>query len=189
MHRTGIGRWIHTPTTMCAVTSASCAVVTFCHQIGRPLLYDRIMSTVGVHTRHAVPYGPRAFRYRIRRMGPFVGLVPAAILGLIALRLLYNNTATSRGIAGFAAAVLAAPGLLAVGIPLATGAGRLMAGIAASAALWFVVGFVAARRATRSPVAVWRDFWREFAWLAAGIWLGVGLALALIELFLGRALL
>lgn len=122
-------------------------------------------------------------------MGPFVGLVPAAGLGALAIALLHHNVATTRGIAGFAAAVLAAPALMPAGIPLAVGSSRLLLGVGASAVLWFVVGLVAARRATRSPVATWRDFWREYSWLAAGIWLGVVASLIVVEVVVGRALL
>ncbi len=136
-----------------------------------------------------VPQGPRAFRYRIRRRGPFVGLVPAAALGALSFALLHNNATTSSGIAGFAAAVLAAPALMPAGIPLAAGTSRLLLGIAVSAVLWFGVGVVAARRATRSPVATWRDFWREYSWLAAGVWLGVVASLIVVEVVVGRALL
>lgn len=122
-------------------------------------------------------------------MGPFAGLVPATLLGALSLALLQNNETTLRGIAGFASALLAAPALLAAGLPLAEGATRFLAGIAGSIVLWLVVGVVAARRATRSPVATWRDYWREYLWLACGIWIGVGLALAIVEVVVGRALL
>ena len=55
--------------------------------------------------------------------------------------------------------------------------------------MWVVVGIVAARRATRSPVATWSDYWREYLWLAAGIWLGVVVAVVAIRLTIGGALL
>jgi len=122
-------------------------------------------------------------------MGPFVALLPAAVLGAASIALLRNNVATARGVSGFAAAVLAAPALMPFGVPLATGSGRLWLGIVASVVLWMGVGVVAARRATRSPVAGWRDYWREFRWLAAGIWIGVVLALVAIEVVVGRGLL
>jgi hypothetical protein len=118
-----------------------------------------------------------------------VALLPAALLALISSWLLHGNTSTSRGIAGFAAMVLAAPALLAAGIPLTTESSRKAFGVLASIALWVGAGIVASRRATRSPVAMWRDFWREFAWLAAGVWIGIVIGLALTELLIGRALL
>jgi hypothetical protein len=136
-----------------------------------------------------VPDGPRAFRNRIRRLGPFVGTFPASLLGLLAVLLLRHNVATTRGIAGFAATVFAAPALLAAGIPLTGESSRMMIGIAASIVLWLVVGVVATRRATRSPVATWTDYWREYLWLAGGIWIGVCVGLFVIQLVLGRAVL
>ncbi|HRE03600.1 MAG TPA: hypothetical protein PLV68_20050 [Ilumatobacteraceae bacterium] len=135
--------------------------------------------------RSVVPQGPRAFRYRIRRLGPLLSLLPALVLGVGAVVALQDNTSTTRGVGGFAAAVLAAPGLLAAGIPLTSGTGRLAAGIGASAIAWMVIGAIAARRATRSPVARWRDFWREWMWFALGVWIGVGGALLVAQLALG----
>ena len=38
------------------------------------------------------------------------------------------------------------------------------------------------------PAASWRDFWREYAWLAIGVWLGVGIALGAVNLIFDRAL-
>lgn len=143
----------------------------------------------GYRALPVVPGGPRAFRYRIRRLGPLAALVPAAILSVASYGLLHDNAATSRGIAGFAAAVLGAPGLMAFGVPLANGSGKVMLGALVSAVLWLLVGLVAARRATRSPVATWRNFWREYLWLAGGIWAGVVVSLVVVELTVGRALL
>ena len=51
-----------------------------------------------------------------------------------------------------------------------------------------LIGAIAARRATRVPVASWRDFWREYLWLATGVWLGVVVALIAVNLVFGRAL-
>lgn len=122
-------------------------------------------------------------------MGPFAALLPAAVLGAVAIVLLHNNAAASRGLAGFGMAVFAAPALLFAGIPLSSAAIRLAIGIGSSVALWLVMGILAARRATRSAVATWKDFWREFAWLAAGIWIGVVAGLVAIRIVLGGALL
>lgn len=144
---------------------------------------------VSPHPLPVVPQGPRAFRSRIRRQGPFAALIPAGVLAAAAYLLLHNNTASLRGVTGFGATVLAAPALLAVGIPLTTAPGRFALGVVLSIALWIVVGLVAARRATRSPVATWRNFWREYVWLAAGLWLGIAAALVVIEVALGRAVL
>jgi hypothetical protein len=143
----------------------------------------------GYRSLPVVPQGPRAFRYRIRRLGPIVALLPAAVLGAAAIAALHGNTSTARGVGGFAAAVLGAPALLAFGVPLASGNSKILLGVLVSAALWLAIGVVAARRATRSPVATWRDFWREFAWMAAGVWLGTIAALVVVRFAVGSALL
>ena len=136
-----------------------------------------------------VPLGPRDFRYRIRRIGPFAALLPACALAIVATMMLRGNTSTAGGVVGFAAVAFAAPGLLVAGIPLTAESGRTFLGVVGSVVLWLVVGILASRRATRSPVAIWRDYWREYLWLAVGVWAGVVMGLALIELFVGPALL
>jgi hypothetical protein len=135
-----------------------------------------------------VPLGPRSYRSRLRGSGPLVALLPPAALGLVSLAMLHHNTSLARGVAGFAAAVFAAPGLLVVGAPLRTGSGVYTAAIVGSGVLWMLIGVVASRRATRSPVASWRDYWREYLWLAAGTWTGVVAALVAVDLVFGRAL-
>ena len=135
-----------------------------------------------------VPLGPRAYRSKIRGSGPFVALVPPAILGCISLLLLRGHTSLARGVGGFVTAILAAPGLLVAGVPLRSGGGVYLVAIVGSAVLWMILGAISARRATRHPAASWRDFWREYAWLAVGVWLGVVVALAAVNLIFGRAL-
>jgi hypothetical protein len=117
-----------------------------------------------------------------------VALVPPAALGLLSLLLLRGNTSLGRGVAGFLTAVMAAPGLLVAGAPLRSGGGVYLGAVVGSAVLWMIVGAVAARRATRLPAATWSDYWREYAWLAVGVWLGVLAALAAVNLMFGRAL-
>jgi hypothetical protein len=107
---------------------------------------------------------------------------------VLSLLLLHHNNSFGRGILGFLAAVFAAPGLLVVGAPLRTGGGVYTGAVLGSAALWMLIGAIAARRATRSPVASWRDYWREYLWLAAGAWIGVVAALVAVNLVFGRAL-
>ncbi len=128
-----------------------------------------------------MPFGPRAYRARIRRLGPWAGLAVPAALGLLA--------AVLGGIVGFLLALLAAPALLVVGVPLSSGAGVWIVALLGSALLWLLLATVATRRATRSPVATWADFWRQYAWLAGGVWLGTLLALVAANLLLGRTLL
>lgn len=135
-----------------------------------------------------VPLGPRAYRRRIRGLGPLVALVPPAVFGLVAWWCLRDHTSAMRGTVGFVAAVLAAPVLVATGVPLTTGRPAYLAAVAASGLLWLLLGVVAARRATRSPVATWTDYWRELAWPAVGVWAGAGVSLVTANLLLGGAL-
>ena len=102
--------------------------------------------------------------------------------------LLSGHKSLVRGVGGFVTAVLAAPGLLVAGAPLRSGRGVYLAAVVGSAALWVLVGAIAAARATRMPAASWRDYWREYTWLAAGVWLGVVAALVAVNLVFGRAL-
>lgn len=139
-------------------------------------------------THQPVPLGPRAYRSKLRGSGPLVALIPPGVLGGFSLLLLSSHTSLVRGVAGFLTAVLAVPGLLVAGAPLRSGRGVYLGAIVGSAVLWMLVGAVAARRATRVPAASWRDFWREYLWLAVGVWLGVIVALAAVNLVFGRAL-
>lgn len=133
-----------------------------------------------------VRHGPKAYRRRVRQRGPLAGLLLPALIGLVGLLLLRNNTQAWRGIGGFLLAVVAAPVLLVTGAPLAAGQSYTLA-LFGSSVLWVVLGTVAARIATRTPVATWRDFWREYLWLAGGVWLGVVLSLVASNLILGGA--
>ena len=135
-----------------------------------------------------VPMGPRAYRSKLRGSGPFVALLPPGILGVFSLLLLRGHTSLVRGVAGFLTAILAAPGLLVAGAPLRSGRSVYLGAVVGSAVLWMIVGAIAARRATRMPAASWRDYWREYIWLAAGVWLGVVLTLGAVNLIFGRAL-
>lgn len=135
-----------------------------------------------------VPQGPRAYRSRIRALGPLAGLLPAAVLGGLALLLLRGDGSAITGAGGFALSVLAAPLMLVAGVPLTTSTTARTAAVVASAVMWLLLGLVAARRSTRRPVASWGDFWKEFAWLAAGVWLGVLGSLVAVDLLLGRPL-
>lgn len=135
-----------------------------------------------------MPGGPRQYRARIRTFGPLASLVPPGVLGLLALLMLNGSTSAGRGVPGFLFALLAAPALLVFGAPLAGGAGVYFLAAAVSAVLWLAIGVVASRRATRSPAPRWGDFWREWAWPAVGVWLGVGVALLVADLALGKAL-
>ncbi len=132
-----------------------------------------------------VPSGPRAYRTSLRTWGPFLALVLPACCAAVGVGLVRGSDSTVRGVGGFLLTVLAAPALLVLGAPLRSGSGLYLAAGVASAALWFALGVLASRRATRRPVASWRDFWREYLWLLAGCWVGVLAALAATGLLLG----
>jgi hypothetical protein len=131
--------------------------------------------------------GPRWFRSRIRSRGPFLAVIPPAILGAIALFALEYFEGKISGYVGLICGVFAAPGLLAVGVPF-SGEDVYAIGITLSVLLWLIVGAIAARRATRNPMASWSDFWRTFWWLACGIWLGATAALVVARISIGGAL-
>jgi hypothetical protein len=135
-----------------------------------------------------VPRGARAYRSNIRRLGPLVAAAPAATMGVAALMLVHGNTSAGRGALSFLCAIAAAPALLVYGVPLSHGSSTYLPAIGVSALGWLGIGVWASFRATRRPVATWRDFWREYLWLSAGVWLGTGFALLAADLLLGRAL-
>jgi hypothetical protein len=137
-------------------------------------------------SRH-VYEGPRWFRLRIRSRGPFLAVIPPATLGAIALLALRLFDGKLSGYVGLFLGVAAAPLLLAVGCPFSDES-LWSIGVALSAMLWLVVGAIAARRTTRNPMAGWRDFWRTYWWLAAGIWIGVVAALLVARYSVGQAL-
>jgi hypothetical protein len=131
--------------------------------------------------------GPRWFRTRIRSQGPFAALIAPAVLGAIALIALNVGDSTASGLVGLVLGVFAAPGLLAVGAPFSSPA-LYPVGVGLSVVLWLVVGYLAARRATRNPMASWPDFWRNYWWLAVGIWIGATAALVIARYTIGEAL-
>ena len=131
--------------------------------------------------------GPRWYRTRIRSQGPFLALIAPLVLGAVALVALNLGDNTASGLIGLVLGVFAAPGLLAVGAPFSSTT-LYPIGIGVSVVLWLIVGYVAARRATRNPMASWADFWRNYWWLAVGIWIGAAAALVIARYTLGEAL-
>lgn len=122
--------------------------------------------------------GPRWYRTRIRRWGPLVGLLVPGTVGAIAYLSLRLSDAPWSGAVGLIGGVFAAPVLLLVGAPFGERSLYPVA-IVASVVLWVLVGLLASRRATRNPMATWSDYWRHFAWMCGGIWVGCGLALGI----------
>lgn len=96
---------------------------------------------------------------------------------MIAWAALRVSDAGWSGAVGLIAGVCAAPALLAAGAPFGDD-GLYPIAVAASAVMWLLIGWLAARKATRNPMATWRDYWRHYAWLLGGICLGACAALA-----------
>jgi hypothetical protein len=115
--------------------------------------------------------GPRWFRMQIRHRGPLYALAPPLAAGAVALACINLFESQLTGVLGLTLAYFAAPVLPILGAPF-SGSDRHPLAIGLSALLWVVVGWIAARRSTRNPMATWSDFWRDYAWLAGGVWLG-----------------
>jgi hypothetical protein len=113
--------------------------------------------------------------------------VPPAVLGALAWLVLRFLEGRWAGVVGLFGGVIAAPGLLVAGAPFGDDTTYRMA-VLASAPLWLVIGFAASRRSTRSPMATWTDYWREFTWLAIGVAVGAVGALLMASALLGESL-
>lgn len=131
--------------------------------------------------------GPRWYRGRIRSRGPLLAVVPPLAIGLLALLVIGVGNSAGTGLTGLVLSVMAAPGLLAVGAPFSSSV-LWPIGIGISVVLWIVVGFIAARRSTRNPMATWADYWRDYAVMAIGICVGAGVAVGVARVALGDVL-
>lgn len=131
--------------------------------------------------------GPRWYRNRIRIRGPLAALIVPSIVGVVAYGSLQLFDTAWSGVVGLVGGVLAAPVLLFVGAPFGD-RGWYPLAVLASAVLWMVVGFVAALRATRNPLADWREFWKQFIPLLLGVWAGASAALLIATASIGDTL-
>ena len=113
--------------------------------------------------------------------------MPPAVLGALAWLVLRLAEGRWAGVVGLFGGVIAAPGLLVAGAPFGDDTTYRMA-VLASAPLWLVIGFAASRRSTRSPMATWTDFWREYTWLAVGVAVGAVGAVLAASAVLGESL-
>jgi hypothetical protein len=120
-------------------------------------------------------------------LGPAVALIPPLLLGAFAWFVLRATEGRIGGIVGLGAGVVAAPGLLVAGAPFGDQDTYGLA-VLASVPLWMVIGVLASRRATRSPMASWRDFWREYSWLAVAVAAGALGGLTVAAAVLGESL-
>lgn len=141
--------------------------------------YDEAMAE-----RVIVPDGIVAHRRALRMKG---GLLAAALaLGVAAAGgVLIALPGRLTGPLGFVLVLVGLPTLPAMGVPATSDGGRIVAAVVTSVAAWWVVGFVAARLATREAVAGWREWVRE-AWpIAAAVGLGALLSLVGAALLIG----
>ena len=110
-----------------------------------------------------------------------------AVLGALSVIALRLGDGRSSGLIGLLSGVAAAPGLLVAGAPLADD-GRYPLAVVASIPLWLMLGLIASRRATKRPVASWRDYVRELIWLTIGVVMGAIAALVAATSILGESL-
>lgn len=116
-----------------------------------------------------------------------LGLIPMAVLGGFAVIVLRASDTGTSGTAGLVAGVSAAPGLLLAGAPL-SGDEQYRLAVVASAPMWLLLGLLASRRATRSTIASWRDYWREMVFLTLAVIAGGIGALLVATAVLGESL-
>lgn len=123
-------------------------------------------------------------RTRVRTRGGLfavAGGLGTALFGAVLLA----APGTLLGFVGFVLVFAGLPVLPITGAPIVTSTTSYIVAILASGALWFLLGHVAALRATRRAVAGWPEWLREFWPLAFGVWAGSLLALALGAIILG----
>ncbi|MFZ9869482.1 MAG: hypothetical protein ACO3EV_07010, partial [Ilumatobacteraceae bacterium] len=110
----------------------------------------------------AVPGGVVAYRSELRRKGGVFAVAGAGIVAALGgVLMLLPGRVT--GVVGFALIVAACPLLVAFGVPITSSVGTIAIGVALSLVSWLVLGQWAAYRATKRPVADWRD-WRSVMW-------------------------
>ena len=127
-----------------------------------------------------------AYRLALRRLGPVVALVLPLAMAAVGYVIWTASTGIKPALVVWFLAALAMPTAILVGLPLFASTGTLWAGVGTSAVVWLLLGRYAARRATRSPVASWRDWWREFAALTLGMWAGIGAGMVVLAVVLSR---
>jgi hypothetical protein len=120
----------------------------------------------------------------LRQRGGAVAVVLSLLLAAFGL-VLVALPGPLTGVIGFLLLVAAIPVLPIVGVPAVSAASSYALATIASCALWFAVGHLSSRRATRRAIASWPEWIREYRPLAIGIWIGAMLALAVSALVLG----
>ncbi len=136
----------------------------------------------------AVVGGSRWYRTRLTLGGPAVALAPPLTLGLVALVVLRVGSGRLSAVLGLLGGVIAAPGMLVIGAPIAD-EGSYPTAILISIVFWAIIGLIAARRAVRRPFATWRDFWLQYSLLAAATAVGAIVGMVLAAAKIGETLL
>lgn len=131
--------------------------------------------------------GPRWYKRRIRTLGPLFGTIPMIVLGAVSLIALAIGDGRTSGLIGLFCGATAAPGLLVAGAPFGDESTYPLA-ILASVPLWLILGYIAASRATRRPIASWGDYTRELLLLTVAVAVGVTVALLVSAQIVGRSL-
>ena len=108
-------------------------------------------------------------------------------LGGIALASLGLGDGRNSGLIGLFAGATAAPGLLVAGAPFADES-RYPLAVLATVPLWLLLGYVAAHRATRRPIAAWSDYARELLYLTIAVAVGASVALFVAAEVVGQSL-
>ena len=126
--------------------------------------------------------GVADYRRRLRFLGPLVALIIPAVAfagAYVLWRLVpcHSGVCLQTRAPAWLLAALAVPTALLGGVPFEGGLPRYAVIGATSVVVWVLLGWLAARRATKSAVASWRDWWREYTWLMFGVWTGVVIAL------------
>ena len=110
------------------------------------------------------------------------------MIGAIGVAALVLGSGRLAAVIGLMGTVWAAPGLPAVGAPIGDAATYPFA-VLGSALGWALLAVIAARRAVRSPIADWWDFWREMTAVYLAVLVGAGVGVAIAAWRLGGQLL
>lgn len=150
---------------------------------------DSAQPTEAPATQPAPEYrGLRWHRDRVRRLGPLYGLALPSVTGLVAIAALVFGQGRTAAVLALLTGVIAAPGLLVVGAPIAD-QGAYPLAIAGSVPFWLLLGWVASRRAARHPITAWREFWMEMGLLYVAVGIGAVAGVLIAAVRLGERLL
>lgn len=111
-------------------------------------------------------------RRAVRRLGGVVGVATACGLWGVGLVISWLSSGAIAGALSFALRVMALPVMPLAGMPVAGGSMRMLVVVAASAAVWWMVGQLVAARVARRPVVGWRDWLKGYLTFGVGLWIG-----------------